>query len=116
MNTICPDCNADIRLKGQPRIGQIITCNVCQSSARLISTEPAILESLDAIWGEDKSTPAPSQRPTRNPTRKMKKRQERDREWVDFELEDGVKPRREDLDRGKKKRSKPRQFEDYPLV
>ena len=112
MKAICPDCNADIRLKGQPRIGQIITCNDCQSPARLISTEPAVLESLDAVWGEDQPTPAPSH----HPANKSKKRQGRDQVLVDFDLDDGVRPRREDGDRSKNKRRKRRQFEDYPLV
>ena len=112
MNTICPDCNADVRLKGQLRIGQIITCNECQSTARLISTEPAVLESLDAVWEGNQPTAIPSHRPTR----KSKKRQGRDQGWVDFELDDGFKPRREDRDRSKNKRIKRKNFEDFPLV
>jgi lysine biosynthesis protein LysW len=112
MNTNCPDCNAHIRLKNQPRIGQIISCNDCQSSARLISTVPAVLESLDAVWGEDQSATAQSHRPARN----SKKRQGFDHEWSDLDLDDGIKPRREDHDRSKKKRSKRRQIEDFPLA
>ena len=112
MNTICPDCNADIRLKDQPHLGQIITCNDCHSITRLISTEPAILESLDAGGGDGQPASIPSQRPVH----KSKKRQGQGRVLVDFELDDGHKPRREDQDRSKIKRNKPKHYEDFPIA
>ena len=113
MNTICPDCNAEIRLKNQPRIGQIITCIVCQSSSQLISTEPAILTSLDAIWGENSPIAAPSH----HPERKSKKQYAPFGGLEDFDLDDGYKPGRGEHGRSSKnKRSKRSHFEDFSQV
>lgn len=45
---LCPDCNAEIRFRKSPHLGQIITCHNCQTSLEVVRREP-----LELDWAFD---------------------------------------------------------------
>ncbi len=47
---VCPSCGETIKLTGQPRIGQKITCRYCDESLEVIDVNPI---ELDWAYYED---------------------------------------------------------------
>lgn len=45
---LCPDCNAEIRFRKSPHLGQLITCHNCQTSLEVVRREP-----LELDWAFD---------------------------------------------------------------
>jgi lysine biosynthesis protein LysW len=42
--TSCPDCNAEIRFRKAPHLGQIVICNNCQTSLEVVRRDPVELD------------------------------------------------------------------------
>ena len=53
----CPDCGADVRLKGKPFIGQILYCNDCRTMLEVDQLNPVFL--LVAEWFAEDMVEAP---------------------------------------------------------
>ena len=55
--TPCPECETDLDLGPQPRLGQNITCPECWAYLKIISLEPLALawdvEEIDAEWSDE---------------------------------------------------------------
>jgi len=45
---LCPDCNAEIRFRKSPHLGQLVTCHNCQTSLEVVRREP-----LELDWAFD---------------------------------------------------------------
>lgn len=41
---VCPDCNAEIRFRKSPHLGQLVTCHNCQTSLEVVRREPLELD------------------------------------------------------------------------
>jgi lysine biosynthesis protein LysW len=55
---ICPDCDAEIDLGAEPRLGQKITCPNCEVELEVVNLDPLELnwdvnESDDEEWDDD---------------------------------------------------------------
>lgn len=44
----CPSCDGEIKIKGQVRLGLIITCRYCKEKTEVVSLNPVLLESVDS--------------------------------------------------------------------
>ena len=40
----CPDCNAEIRFRKTPHLGQIVTCHNCQTNLEVVRRNPLELD------------------------------------------------------------------------
>ncbi len=45
---VCPDCNAEIRFRKSPHLGQLVTCHNCQTSLEVVRRDP-----LELDWAFD---------------------------------------------------------------
>lgn len=51
---LCPDCNAEIRFRKSPHLGQLITCHNCQTSLEVVRRDPLELDwAFDDPFDED---------------------------------------------------------------
>jgi lysine biosynthesis protein LysW len=41
---VCPDCDAEIRFRKAPHLGQLLTCGHCQTSLEVVRREPLELD------------------------------------------------------------------------
>lgn len=50
----CPDCNAEIRFRKSPHLGQLVTCYNCQTSLEVVRRNPLELDwAFDGPFDED---------------------------------------------------------------
>lgn len=50
----CPDCNAEIRFRKAPHLGQLITCHNCQTSLEVVRRNPLELDwAFEGPFDED---------------------------------------------------------------
>ena len=45
---VCPDCNAEIRFRKAPHLGQLVSCHNCQTSLEVVRRDP-----LELDWAFD---------------------------------------------------------------
>lgn len=51
---LCPDCNAEIRFRKSPHLGQLVTCHNCQTSLEVVRRDPLELDwAFDDPFDED---------------------------------------------------------------
>jgi lysine biosynthesis protein LysW len=51
---ICPSCGEDVKITGQPKIGQEVICPHCEDYLEVIEVDPVELNwSLDEEWEDD---------------------------------------------------------------
>lgn len=51
---VCPDCNAEIRFRKAPHLGQLVTCHNCQTSLEVVRRDPLELDwAFDDPFDED---------------------------------------------------------------
>jgi alpha-aminoadipate carrier protein LysW len=53
--SICPECNAEVPVEGNVRVGEIVVCPDCQTELELVSVNPvelALAPEIEEDWGE----------------------------------------------------------------
>ena len=51
--TLCPVCNAEVRLTGRLLVGEVFGCSACRAPLEVASPEPLVLEPFARIEEEE---------------------------------------------------------------
>ena len=52
---ICPECNAEVAVAANVRVGEIVVCPDCQTELEVVSVNPlelALAPEIEEDWGE----------------------------------------------------------------
>lgn len=51
----CPECDAEITVASDARVGEVVVCSECQTELELLGVEPvefALAPEIEEDWGE----------------------------------------------------------------